>query len=174
MALSSWANEWELVTEEGGLLVYKRPKRSRIDSQITASLHDGGSPDKILQARKRAALLNLKHKYEAEIQLWENLWNTLKATLDKPYPQLSALSSNHVGGAPTPPAHSEDNSSHPYIDEFLSQAEIQGAMIADISKLCDAAVAWCSAEEERVKKPFMDLPIWEPSPHKLIYSLCQE
>ncbi|CAH9088155.1 unnamed protein product [Cuscuta epithymum] len=47
-------------------------------------------------------------------------------------------------------------------------------MIADISKLCDAAVAWCSAQEERLKKPFMDLPIWEPSPHKLIYSLCQE
>ncbi|CAH9076139.1 unnamed protein product [Cuscuta europaea] len=45
--------------------------------------------------------------------------------------------------------------------EFPSQVEIQGAMIADISKLCDAVVAWCDAQEERLKKPFMDLPIWD-------------
>nr|GMD54752.1 fatty-acid-binding protein 1-like [Ipomoea batatas] len=86
------------------------------------------------------------------------------------HPELPTPSSDHAASTSAPPG----NSSRQLIDELLSQAEIQEAIICDISNLCDVAEALCSAQEERLKKSFIDLPIWAKSPRELITSLCEE
>ncbi|RAL40927.1 hypothetical protein DM860_008625 [Cuscuta australis] len=190
MAGSDWADEWQLVNDDG--FIYKRPKkRPRLDPQTPSSSsspassssshplrHDYAAEEKkILRERKRAALLNLKNKYQTEIRMWEQLSNTLNATCEKAsaHQQIQqgdpVSSSDLVAGTSEPPA---DNSSRRIIDDLLSKAEIQGAMIADISKLCDDAEVLCMFQEERLKKRFLDLPIWEKSPHRLISSLSQD
>lgn len=56
----------------------------------------------------------------------------------------------------------------------ILQVEAQEATITEISKLCDVTEALCDAEEQRLKQPFIDLPIWEQSPKDLIRSLLEE
>nr|GLL38432.1 uncharacterized protein LOC109178031 [Ipomoea trifida] len=180
MAGLDWADdEWELVNDDG--FVYKRKKRPRLDPPTTSSSSHPPLPDPTAEEgnrreRKRTALVKLKQKYQREIRQWEHLSNTLKAMQEKAsiqqqtHPELPTPSSDHAASTSAPPG----NSSRQLIDELLSQAEIQEAIICDISNLCDVAEALCSAQEERLKKSFIDLPIWAKSPRELITSLCEE
>lgn len=185
MVAPDMEEEWELVSD--GIFIYKRLKHSHPDPETPSSSssspassshpphHDYAAEEKkILQERKRTALINLKHKYQTEILLWEQLSNTLKATCEKATTQQQIQHAIPVSSSDIVTGASEHNSTRRLIDELLSQAEIQGAMIANMSKLCDDAEALCRVQEERIKKQFMELPIWEKSPSKLISILCQD
>ncbi|KAM7253871.1 hypothetical protein ACFE04_031553 [Oxalis oulophora] len=53
------------------------------------------------------------------------------------------------------------------------QAEAHEAIIHDVSNLCDVVEAMCDAQEERVKKLYIDLPVWS-SPQELMATLCED
>lgn len=57
---------------------------------------------------------------------------------------------------------------------IILQVEAQEVFIAEASRLCDVVEALCDTEEQRLKQPFFDLPIWEPSPKDLMTSLLEE
>ncbi|KAI3793921.1 hypothetical protein L1987_36544 [Smallanthus sonchifolius] len=164
--------DWELVNDDG--FIYRRLKRPRPDSTATAAVPP---PDLVAEAkarreRKKKVLLKLKTKYEQEIHHWEHLSNTLQALQDR--------TQNQPPLTPPPvslsvvPENSADSTYQELADTLLAQVEAQEATISEISRLCDVAEALCDAEEQRLRQPFIDLPIWEPSPRKLITSLLEE
>lgn len=168
------SDKWELVNDDG--FVYKRKKR-RLDPSAVARPADP-PPDPELEARqrrarKRTALLNVKHKYKKEIALWEHLSSTLSAM------ERSAGEKQDERNSGETLAHEK---SHPVdggfqgvslLDELLSQVEGQETLIHHITSLCDVAEALCDVEEENVKKSLLDLPVWG-SPHELMTSLSED
>ncbi|KAL4577159.1 hypothetical protein LXL04_013263 [Taraxacum kok-saghyz] len=165
--------DWELVNDDG--FVYKRLKRPRLDSTSASAVPppDPAAEAKARRERKKKALLKLKTKYEQEIQHWEQLSNTLKALQDRTQNQ----SSSAVLPDQSVSVSQETSSAFPLrdlTDTLLAQVEAQEATIRDISRLCDVTEALCDAEEQRLKQPFLDLPIWDPSPKDLVTSLQEK
>ncbi|KAL8138062.1 hypothetical protein V2J09_004063 [Rumex salicifolius] len=168
------SDDWELVNDDG--FVYKR-KRRRLDPSAIARPADP-PPDPELEARrrrerKRVALLKVRHKYQKEIALWEHLSNTLSAmerSTKEKQDERDAGETLLQDNCGTVNGGFQGVS---LLDELLSQAEGQEAIIHHITSLCDVAEAICDAEEENVKKSLLDLPVWG-SPHELMTSLCED
>ncbi|CAI9111137.1 OLC1v1011279C1 [Oldenlandia corymbosa var. corymbosa] len=173
--------EWELVNDDG--FVYKRKKRPRLES--TADVASASAPpppdpaveEKNRRQRKKMALLKLREKYQQEILQWEQLSNRLNEVQQKsPILQKhKSAESNEVSASSSPqPETLPGSSGRQLVDELLSLAEAQEAIIEDLSNLCDIAEGLCSKREEEMKKKFTELPIWKSSPRELIVSLCQD
>ncbi|XP_043707412.1 uncharacterized protein LOC122656813 [Telopea speciosissima] len=171
MASAAWEDEdWELCNDDG--FVYKR-KRRRQDLSTAPPAMDPEAEQRQLKERKKKALLKLKDQYQREIDQWEHMSQTLQAMENRTQPQPSS-------SPPPPPASSSmesapksDSSFRQLIDDLLLQAEVQETILQDLSNLCDTAENFCKAEEERLKKSFFDLPVWE-SPRVLMAHLCDE
>ncbi|KAL8247260.1 hypothetical protein R6Q59_008476 [Mikania micrantha] len=167
--------DWELVNDDG--FIYWRPKRQRLDSTATIAIEpsDPAAESNARKERKKKVLLKLKSKYQQEIHHWELLSNNLKALQDRTQnqpPPTALPESDHT--VSIFPENSPDSTYRELTDALLAQVESQEATISEISRLCDVAEALCDAEEQRVKQPFLDLPIWEASPKELITSLLEE
>ncbi|KAL7615450.1 hypothetical protein Lser_V15G07790 [Lactuca serriola] len=165
--------DWELVNDDG--FVYKRLKRPRLDSTSASAVPppDPAAEAKARTERKKKVLLKLKTKYQQEIHHWEHLSNTLKVLQDRMQnqPSPTVLSDQTVSVLPE---NSSDSPFQDLTDTLLAQVEAQEATIREVSRLCDVAEALCNAEEQRLKQPFFDLPIWDPSPGELVTSLLEE
>ncbi|MCD7453166.1 hypothetical protein HAX54_019909 [Datura stramonium] len=181
MASENWANgdELELVNEDG--FVYKRRKRSQLDSTASAApqLPDPAVEEKNRLQRKKRALMKIKERYQKEIQQWETFSNTLKEMQQNATQQLKRqksgpVSSNDGANLRDPTDTSSDLTCRPLVDQLLTQVEAQEAVIGNISKLCDVVEAFCIAQEEKKKRSVLDLPIWAHAPSELISSLCEE
>ncbi|CAA3027540.1 uncharacterized protein LOC111409302 [Olea europaea var. sylvestris] len=175
--------EWELINDDG--FVYKRKKRPRLNStSSTAPPHppDPAVEEKHRRRRKKRALLKLKDKYLKEFRQWELLSNTLKEMQETANIQTqkrrelnSTSCFDEANSSNQPSAQSTSDSTHrQLIDELFSQAGAQEAIIRDVSFLCDLAEVLCSAQEERLKQQFTDLPIWESSAHELMEALTEQ
>ncbi|XP_076954358.1 uncharacterized protein LOC143628743 [Bidens hawaiensis] len=168
-------DDWELVNDDG--FIYRRPKRLRPESTVAAAdpPPDPAAEAKARAERKKGLLLKLKTKYQQEIAHWELLSNTLRAlqerTQNQPVvavqPVVDDTVSNLNGG-------SLGDSYQELAGTLLAQVEAQEATINEISRLCDSVEALCDAEEQRLKQPFIDLPIWESSPRELITLLLED
>ncbi|XP_076925642.1 uncharacterized protein LOC143588552 [Bidens hawaiensis] len=163
--------DWELVNDDG--FIYRRPKRIR--PEFTDPPPDPEPESKTRAERKKGLLLKLKTKYQQEIGHWELLSNTLRAlnerTQNQPVvavqPVVDDTASDLDGGL-------VGDGYQELAGTLLAQVEAQEATINEISRLCDAIEAFCDAEEQRLKQPFIDLPIWESSPRELITSLLED
>ncbi|CAA3021644.1 Hypothetical predicted protein [Olea europaea subsp. europaea] len=175
--------EWELINDDG--FVYKRKKRPRLDPTSSAAPLQPPDPaveEKNRRRRKKRALLKLKGKYLKEIRQWELLSNTMKEMQENANVQIqkrrevdSTRRFDEASSSILPSAQSTSGSTHRrLIDDLFSQAEAQEAIIPDVSNLCDVAEALCSAQEERLKQQFTDLPIWESSPRELMEALTKQ
>ncbi|KAK9061702.1 hypothetical protein SSX86_018885 [Deinandra increscens subsp. villosa] len=167
--------DWELVNDDG--FIYWRLKRPRLDSTAPAAVPppDLAAEAKARRERKKNVLLKLKAKYQQEILHWELLSNTLKALQDRTQNQPPSASLPESDQTVSVAQESSSGSTHQQLtDTLLAQVEAQEATISEISRLCDVAEALCDAEEQRLKQPFIDLPIWEASPRELITSLLEE
>ncbi|KAI3520732.1 hypothetical protein L1887_10182 [Cichorium endivia] len=165
--------DWELINDDG--FVYKRLKRACLDSTTVASgpLPDPAAEAKARRERKKKVLLKLKTQYQEEIRHWEHLSNTLKALQDRTQNQPSPT----VLADQTVSVLQENSSDSPFqdlTDTLLAQVEAQEATIREVSRLCDVAETLCNSEERRLRQPFFDLPIWDPSPQELVTSLLEE
>lgn len=166
--------DWELVNDDD--FIYKRQKRQRLDSAPAAVPPPDPAAEAIARReRKKKTLLKLKTKYEQEIHHWELLSNTLQALQDRTQNQtpltLLSLPDQTVNDLRQ---SSSDSTYRERTDTLLAQVEGQEATISEISRLCDVAEALCTAEEQRLKQPFLDLPIWDPSPQQVLTSLLEE
>ncbi|KAM7280796.1 hypothetical protein ACFE04_007930 [Oxalis oulophora] len=142
-----------------------------------AMVSDPAAEERFLRERRRKTLLKLKKQYQDEIDQWELLSNSLCAMQQKhkslqSQSQLQNPLLESTQNAPDLVQRSEDASGS-LVDELLLQAEAQEAIIHDVSNLCDVAEAMCDAQEERVKKLYIDLPVWS-SPQELMAALCEE
>nr|GEW45944.1 hypothetical protein [Tanacetum cinerariifolium] len=166
-------DDWELINDDG--FVYKRLKRHNQTPTFTQPPPPPpADPLALAQAqrkRKKTILLDLKNKYQKEINQWEHLSNTLTALQNKP-PVTVPLVVHQSGGCS--PESSSDNAFRELADKVLAQVEAQEATINEVSRLCDSVEALCDAEEQRLKHPLFDLPIWEPSCKVLMASLQVE
>lgn len=162
--------EWELINDDG--FVYKRLKRPRPDS-TAAPRPDPAAEAKAYRERKKTVLLKLKAKYNQEIHHWEHLSNTLKALQDRTQNQPPPAILQHQTVSLLQ-ENSSDSSYQQLTDTLLAQVEAQEASICEVSRLCDVAEALCNAEEQRLKQPFIDLPVWGQSPQELMTSLLEE
>ncbi|XP_071734978.1 uncharacterized protein [Rutidosis leptorrhynchoides] len=168
-------DDWELVNDEG--FVYKRQKRHNLDSAVAAAVPppDPAAEAKARRERKKKALLNLRTKYEQEIRQWELLSNTLQAlqdlTQNQSQPTLLSVPDQTVNVLLQ---NSSDSTYRERMDTLLAQVEGQEATISEVSRLCDVAEALCDTEEQRLKQPFLDLPIWDLSPQEIMTSLLEE
>ncbi|KAI3748100.1 hypothetical protein L6452_10970 [Arctium lappa] len=165
--------EWELINDDG--FVYKRLKRPRLDPTTAAPAPrpDPAAEAKAYRERKKTVLLKLKSKYQQEIHHWEHLSNTFKALQDRTQNQSPPATLQHQTVSLLPD-NSSDSSYQQLTDTLLAQVEAQEATICEVSRLCDVAESLCDAEEQRLKQPFIDLPVWEPSPQELMTSLLEE
>lgn len=164
-------DDWELINDDG--FVYKRLKRHN----QTPTFSQPPPPDPLEQAqaqrkRKKTILLSLKNKYQKEINQWEHLSNTLTALQNKPPVTVPLMVQNQSGVGS--PESSSDNGFRELADKVLAQLEAQEATINEVSRLCDTVEALCDAEEQRLKVPLFDLPIWDPSCEELMTSLQTE
>ncbi|XP_073296073.1 uncharacterized protein [Primulina huaijiensis] len=180
---ADWDNpdDWELINDDG--FVYKRKKQRIQDSRAT--LCDANQPPNLeasrknLRERKRKVLLRLREKYQREIRQWERFSNTLTEMEANSQTQFQARVGICNTVSVSEPSSSQDrsltNSTHRrLVDNLLSQVEAQEAVIHGVSHLCDVADALCSAQEERLKQQFIDLPIWDSSPHELVAGLTDQ
>ncbi|KAI3808737.1 hypothetical protein L1987_24697 [Smallanthus sonchifolius] len=167
--------DWELVNDDG--FVYRRPKRPRLDFTVTAAVTppDPAAEAKARRERKKKLLLKLKTNYQQEIDHWGLLSNTLQALQDRTQNQppltVPPASDQPVSVSQV---NSLDSSYNELTDTLIAQVEAQEATIGEISRLCEVVEALCDAEEQRLKQPFFDLQIWEPSPRELLTSLLEE
>ncbi|KAG7982025.1 hypothetical protein I3843_04G028900 [Carya illinoinensis] len=171
---------WELHNDDG--FVYKR-KKSRGDplaAEQPATSTDPQAEERNRKERKRRTLLKLKARYQREIDQWELLSNSLRATEEKAgHSQRIQKQQTERDGLAQTAALGASSQYWPefvdglLVDELLLQVEAQEAIIGDISNLCDVAEAMCNAQEELLKQSLIDLPIWA-SPHELIASLCDD
>ncbi|XP_042498614.1 uncharacterized protein LOC122076990 [Macadamia integrifolia] len=173
MASAAWEEEdWELCNDDG--FVYKRKKRRQDTTPPPLLATDPEAEQRLLKERKKRSLLKLKNQYQREIDQWERMTHTLQAMENRTQPQPQTQPSS-----PPPPSSSMFSSRHSdsafrqLIDDLLLQAEGQEAILQDLSNLCDHAENLCNAEEERLKQPFIDLPVWE-TPGALMDFFCDE
>lgn len=122
--------DWELINDDG--FIYWRPKRPRLDSTTTTitatttvAVTDPAAEAKSRRERKKKVLLNLKKKYQQEINHWEHLSNTLQAlqqhTQSQSQNQLppeELVSDQTVSGVPE---SSLDSSYMELVDTLLAQ-----------------------------------------------------
>ncbi|KZV15148.1 hypothetical protein F511_30234 [Dorcoceras hygrometricum] len=183
MERTDWENpdDWELINDDA--FVYKRKKRQLQDSLATSS--DANQPPnpedsrRNLRERKRKVLLKLREKYLNEIRQWERLSNILKEMEANPQTQFQEREEICCTVSLIEPSRSEERSLPDYthrrlVDDLLSQVEAQEAIIRGVSHLCDVADSLCTAQEERLKQQFIELPIWESSPCDLIVGLTDQ
>lgn len=174
-------DDWELINDDG--FVYKHKKQRIQDSR--AALSDANQPPnpedsrKNLRERKRRVLLKLREKYQREIHQWERFLKNLTEMEANFQAQFQAREGICNTVSASEPSSSQDRSltisSHRrLVDDLLSQVEAQEAVIHGVSHLCDVADALCSAQEERMKQQFIDLPIWDSSPRELVAGLTDQ
>ncbi|CAH2045163.1 unnamed protein product [Thlaspi arvense] len=183
--------DWELCNDDG--FVYKR-RRIFCSEENTGAGETSKPPDPELdpaveernrRIRRKRILVKLKRKYQREIEQWEILSNSLNAMQDKagrfqtPQQREERLNASETTSSPESRARDydgEDASATPssVLDELLSMAEAQEAIINDVSHLCPVAENICREEEEEEKKQsFFDLDVWS-SPTSLMVSLCAD
>ena len=85
-ATTSWSDEqgWELYNDDG--FVYKRKKRRLNPDETAISAEASADPEaeeRSRRERRRKTLVNLKERYQREIDQWELLSNTLREMDDK-------------------------------------------------------------------------------------------
>ncbi|KAK9090306.1 hypothetical protein Sjap_023483 [Stephania japonica] len=173
------SDEWELCNDDG--FIYKRRKRPRPD-HAPSSTAAAGAPalehEAELRRRdhKRKFLAGLREMYGREIAQWERLSTTLqeieeRAETHRSHRQLREEQQRPEEAAEAPAP--DLGSACAMVDELVLQAEAQEVIIRDMSDLCDVAEAMCEAEEERLKQPLFDLPVWS-SPRSLMEALCDQ
>ncbi|KAL5572804.1 hypothetical protein UlMin_022401 [Ulmus minor] len=172
-------DEWELFNDDG--FVYKRKRRPSLDPEaepvppaVAAPVPDPESEEKLRRARKKKTLLKLKSQYQREIDQWEYLSNTLRAT-EETTRQLQVRRQTLTECSPSGEAPGTESVCGSLVDELLLQAEGQEAFIREASKLCDIAEAMCITHEEEADQSLFDLPIWASSassPRELMAALC--
>ncbi|KAL3526371.1 hypothetical protein ACH5RR_011027 [Cinchona calisaya] len=171
-------DEWELINDDG--FVYRRKRRIPSATTSAPPPLDPAVVEKNRLERKKMALLKLKDKHQQEIHQWEHWSNTLNEMQQKSLilQQQKSREQNNASTSSSDefiasPSQSSDVDCRHLVDELLSQAESQEAIIKHISNLCDLAEGLCSASEERFKKSFTELPIWGLSPQELMASLMR-
>ncbi|KAL0855955.1 hypothetical protein Bca101_061108 [Brassica carinata] len=174
--------DWELCNDEG--FVYKRDKRSRISdpgetsNPVVPGL-DPAAEERNRRIRKKRTLVNLKRRYQREIQQWEILSNSFNAMQEKAAGRFQTtqgedrLNANEATSFHDSRAR-EDGSSASILDELLSMAEAQEEIINDVSNLCEVAENIIRVEEEETKQSLFDLDVWRSSPTNLMASLCAD
>ncbi|GLJ14062.1 hypothetical protein SUGI_0225020 [Cryptomeria japonica] len=153
-------DEWDVVNDDG--FVYKKRKRkdvsaSPIPIKTTTSKHNDEQYIKQRRQTKKAALLNLKEKYEKEIRHWESLSQQLQKT-----PAYSISSMKESAPSLALPQTQTGNSCKCVLKELLQQVEVQDAFIQDAMILCNLAEMMCHTHEQVLKKSIFDLPVWRP------------
>ncbi|KAJ4973733.1 hypothetical protein NE237_006907 [Protea cynaroides] len=176
MASAAWEEEeWELCNDDG--FVYRRKKRRQdLNGAIAATEPPATDPEadqRQLKERRKMALLKLKDQYQREIDQWQRLSDSLQAMENRtqPPPSSSPSSSSMVSARPQP--RESESACRQLIDDLLLQAEAQETILQDLSNLCDMAETVCTAQEERLKQSFIDLPVWA-SPRALMASLSDD
>ncbi|KAK9104337.1 hypothetical protein Scep_021181 [Stephania cephalantha] len=177
-------DDWELCNDDG--FIYKRRKRSHPDHP-TSSGADGAPAEREAEHRrrrrdhKRRFLAALRERYEREIAQWERLSTTLQEIEERAETHRSHHQLQEEQQRPAEVAEVDEaaaavldlGSACAVVDELVLQAEAQEVIIRDMSNLCDVAEAMCEAEEERLKQPLFDLPVWS-SPRSLMDALCDQ
>ncbi|KAG2264199.1 hypothetical protein Bca52824_071278 [Brassica carinata] len=175
--------DWELRNEEG--FVFKRVKRSRISDSGEASKPvepelDPAVEERNRRMRKTRILVKLKRKYQSEMERWGILSNSFSAMQEKAArfqaeereerlnasETTSSRDSEHGGEEDAPKTAAS------MLDELLSMAEAQEAIVKDVSNLCEVAENICRVEHEEEESLF-DLAVW-CSPRSLMASLCAD
>ncbi|KAF9603253.1 hypothetical protein IFM89_034586 [Coptis chinensis] len=168
--MASFEDEWDICNDYG--FIHKRRKRQQQQQQVS-TLPDTSSSsvhfETDLKQWKKIGLSKLKTRYQKELSHWELLSNGLKTMEEN-----AQLPQQTQSLEPSEPDTQMGNSSfHSQLDELLLQVEAQEAVINDVLKLCDAVEVMCEEEEERVKQPFFDLPVWG-SPRTLMEALTED
>ncbi|KAL9993867.1 hypothetical protein Hdeb2414_s0002g00071891 [Helianthus debilis subsp. tardiflorus] len=167
--------DWELINDDG--FVYRRLKRLRPESAVPAAdpPPDPAAEAKARRERKKNLLLKLKTKYQQEIDHWELLSNTLQALKDRTQNQPPVVVSPVLDQRVSVMHENSSDSTHRKLaGTLVLQVEAQEATLSEISRFCDVVETLCDAEEQRLRQPFIDLPIWEPNPRELIASLLED
>ncbi|XP_077234947.1 cryptic loci regulator [Tasmannia lanceolata] len=163
----SWSHEWEIINDNG--FVYKRRKIQDDSSSVTVPvvvpLPDPEAEAKLQRVRKKKILMKLKDRYRREIEQWEILSSSLRIMNDKT--QKSSVLESPLKSIQLP-----ERICSPLIDELLMQAEVQEAILGDLSNLCDTAEAICKDQEDCWKQALIDLPVWA-TPRALMASLSE-
>ncbi|KAF8075655.1 hypothetical protein N665_1073s0003 [Sinapis alba] len=175
--------DWELCNDEG--FVHKRVKRSRISGPGEASKPvepelDPAVEERNRRMRRKRTLVKLKRKYQSEMTQWEILSNSFNAMQEKTArfktPQREErLNATETTSSRAPEHGGEDAPPKTVsfmLDELLFMAESQGAIINDVSNLCEVAENICRVEQEEEESLF-DLAVW-CSPTSLMASLCAD
>ncbi|KAG2261372.1 hypothetical protein Bca4012_013876 [Brassica carinata] len=174
--------DWELCNNEG--FVHKRVKRSRISGSGEASEPvepelDPAVEERNRRMRKKRALVKLKRKYQSEMERWEILSNSFSAMQEKAVRFQTAEREERVNASETTSSSEHGEEDVPktvssILDELLFVAEARGAIINDVSNLCEVAENRCRVEhEEEEEESLFDLAVW-CSPRSLMASLCAD
>eukprot|EP00252_Welwitschia_mirabilis_P010418 TRINITY_DN2367_c0_g1_i1.p1 TRINITY_DN2367_c0_g1~~TRINITY_DN2367_c0_g1_i1.p1 ORF type:complete len:187 (+),score=28.21 TRINITY_DN2367_c0_g1_i1:304-864(+) len=171
--------EWEVVDDDG--FVYKRrktdnPLPSPVPSTSSALILKNNL--QYLKQRRlleKEALWKLKTKYSQEIKEWESLSRLMQSTpSSSSSPPSSSVLRENRGPHSSSSVLRENGSNAAHkiaIKELLLQVEVQEALLKDVANICNAAELICQLREEELKKPILDLPVWDP-PSTFMDSLC--
>ncbi|CAN7026016.1 hypothetical protein IGI04_024786 [Brassica rapa subsp. trilocularis] len=173
--------DWELRNEEG--FVFKRVKRSRISDSGEASKPvepelDPAVEERNRRTRKKRILVKLKRKYQREMEQWDILSNSFSAMQEKAARFQTAEREERLNASETTSFRDSEHGGEEdapktvscMLDELLSMAEAQEAIVNDVSNLCEVAENICRVEQEEQESLF-DLAVWS-SPRSLMASLC--
>ncbi|XP_018483920.2 uncharacterized protein LOC108854768 [Raphanus sativus] len=174
--------DWDLCNKEG--FVFKRVKRSRISggsgeaSKPVEPELDPAVKERNRRMRKKRTLVKLKRKYQSEMEQWEILSNSFSAMQEKAVRFETAEREERLNATETTSSSEhggEDatNTVSSMLDELLSMAEGQEAIINDVSDLCEVAEKICRIEHEEEEESLFDLAVW-CSPRSLMASLCAD
>ncbi|KAF8108209.1 hypothetical protein N665_0114s0094 [Sinapis alba] len=176
--------DWELCNDEG--FVHKRVKRSRISSSGEASKPvepelDPAVEERNRRIRKKRTLVKLKRKYQSEMEQWEILSNSFNAMQEKAVRFETAERGERLNASETTSSRASERGGEDappktvsfMLDELLFTAEAQGAIINDVSNLCEVAENLCRVEQEEEEDSLFDLAVW-CSPTSLMAFLCAD
>ncbi|CAH8360935.1 unnamed protein product [Eruca vesicaria subsp. sativa] len=175
--------DWALCNDEG--FVHKRVKRSHISSYGDSSQPvepelNPAVKERNRRIRKKRTLVKLKRKYQREMDQWEILSNRFSAMQEKAARFQTAEREERLNARETSSSRDLEHGGEDapktvssLLDELIFMAEAQGAIINDVSNLCQVAENICRVEQEEDEESLFDLAVW-CSPRSLMASLCAD
>ncbi|KAL0914532.1 hypothetical protein M5K25_014887 [Dendrobium thyrsiflorum] len=156
--------DWEVCEDNG--FVYKRRRRHL--SSLVGRLPVDSAEEELRRnhlARKKRCLINIRDRYQREVEQWEDLSASLLRLASLPPEATSEADTSSVASPPS------FHLSPPAIDGLILEQETQETIFRKISDLCNCVDSFCEAQEDRLTQSLLDLPIWG-SPRALMRSLC--
>ncbi|KAH0462064.1 hypothetical protein IEQ34_009639 [Dendrobium chrysotoxum] len=155
--------DWEVCEDNG--FVYKRRRRHL--SLLVARLPADSAEElrRNNRARKKRCLSFIRHRYQREVEQWEDLSASLLRLASPPPEGTSEARTSSVASPRS------FHLSLPAIDGLILELETQEVILRKISDLCDCVDLFCQAQEDQLAQSLLDLPIWG-SPRALMRSLC--